>query len=207
VTWTRGEYVPKQKRAEEKKSRILDAALALFSEKGFHGTNTKEIAAAASVATGTFYRYFKDKKAVFMAVWVRMETKMRERIFGFGRRLAGEGRDPVELLETFIGYSIEAHRAHRGFHREVLMLQLLDRDAAAYNRERERRVMAELESFLEGLRGMLRVTDLEAAAELVYLAVEETAHRAIIHESGAGEDRLVASLTDMLARFLLSVPP
>ncbi len=203
MTRARGEYEPKQKRGREKKDRILDRALDLFSEKGYHGTNTKEIAAAAGVATGTLYRYFRDKKAVFMAVWVRLETEMRERIFGFGRRLAGEGGDPAALLETFIGFSMEAHRAHRGFHREVLVLQLLDPEAAAFNREREQRILDELKDFLQGLHGMFRVGDLEAAAELVYLAVEETAHRAVIHESGVGEERLVAELTDMLARYLL----
>lgn len=207
MTRAGGEYEPKQERAREKKERILDAALELFSKKGYHATNTKEIAAAAGVATGTLYRYFRDKKAVFMAVWVRVETGMRERIFGFGRRLAGEGRDPVALLETFIGFSIEAHRAHRGFHREVLVLQLLDPDAAAFNREREQRILDELKAFLHGLRGLFRVSDLEAAAELVYLAVEETADRAVIHDASVGEERLVAELTDMLARYLLPVPP
>lgn len=203
MTRPEGEYEPKQRRAGETKARILDAALELFSDKGFHGTNTKEIAAAAGVATGTLYRYFRDKKAVFMGVWVRMETGMRERIFGFGRRLAGERPKPRRLLETFVRYAMEAHHAHRGFHREVMALQLLDPDVAAFNREREQRILEELRVFFEGLRGLLRVRDLEAATELVYLTVEETANRAVIHESDAGEERLVAALTDMLSCYLL----
>ncbi|MFO7783704.1 MAG: TetR/AcrR family transcriptional regulator [Thermodesulfobacteriota bacterium] len=207
MTWNKGEYEPKQKRAEEKKARILDAALDLFSEKGFHGTNTKEIAASAGVATGTVYRYFRDKKALFMGVWVRMETSMRQRIFGFGRRLAEESMEPAELLEAFARYAMEAHRAHRGFHREIMALQLLDPDMAEFNRQREQRVLNELRDFLEGLHGIFRTGDLEAAAELVYLAVEETAHRAVIHESGVGEERLVAALTDMLSCYLLPKTP
>lgn len=207
MTWTPGEYRPKQKRAEEKKERILDAALGLFSKKGFHGTNTKEIAAAAEVATGTLYRYFRDKKAVFMGVWVRMESGMRERIFGFGRRLAAEGPAPKDLLEAFVRQAMEAHHTHRGFHREVMALQLLDPDVAAFNRDREQRILHELRVFLQELRGFFRVHDLEAATELVYLTVEETAHRAVIQESDVGEERLVAALIDMLSCYLLPPAP
>ena len=49
------------------------------------------------------------------------------------------------------------------------MLQLLDPEAAAFNRERERRIIAELKDFLQGLHGMFRVGDLEAAAELTHM--------------------------------------
>jgi AcrR family transcriptional regulator len=51
-------------RVLDKRQAILDAALGLFAEQGFHGTSVPEIARAAGVAAGTIYRYFESKDAV-----------------------------------------------------------------------------------------------------------------------------------------------
>ena len=50
----------------EKKQRIIDAGLKLFSEKGYYNTNTAEIAKAAKVSTGIVYQYFNDKKDILI---------------------------------------------------------------------------------------------------------------------------------------------
>lgn len=57
---------PQQKRAIEKKARIIQAAFKVFGSKGYHKTDTTDIAREAELATGTVYAYFKDKKAVFL---------------------------------------------------------------------------------------------------------------------------------------------
>lgn len=54
--------------ARMRKQQILDAALAVFSEKGFAMATTAEIAQAAGVAEGTIYNYFKSKRELFIAV-------------------------------------------------------------------------------------------------------------------------------------------
>lgn len=46
----------------DKAARIRDAALALFAEKGFEGTTTREVAERAGVATGTLFLYVKTKE-------------------------------------------------------------------------------------------------------------------------------------------------
>ncbi len=48
----------------EKEQRILEAAIAVFSEKGFSAATTSEIAKNAGVAEGTIFRYFKTKKDI-----------------------------------------------------------------------------------------------------------------------------------------------
>lgn len=53
-----------KKVVEDKRQAILDAALSLFAEQGFHGTSVPEIAQKAGVAAGTIYRYFDGKEAV-----------------------------------------------------------------------------------------------------------------------------------------------
>jgi TetR/AcrR family transcriptional regulator, repressor of fatR-cypB operon len=49
---------------DDKRRRILDAALRTFAARGYHGTSVPEVAAAADVGVGTLYRYFEDKNAL-----------------------------------------------------------------------------------------------------------------------------------------------
>lgn len=202
MTWKDGEYQPKQKRGDEKKRRILDAALELFGAQGFHGTTAKAIAARAGVATGSFYRYFRDKKAAFMAVCLRMEEEFGGRVFEFGRNMRQDGRSEREILTSLISFSVLAHQQHKGFHREVLAMRIMDPDVAAWAREREGRLLAALTEFLRPMASEYRVEDLEAAAELIYYFIEEVAHRAVLFEAPVGAERLVRALQDMTLRYL-----
>ena len=202
MSWHNGEYRPKQKRADEKKSHILDAALALFASRGYHGTTAKAIAAHAGVATGSFYRYFRDKKAAFMAVCHRMEAQLGGRIFEFGWQMRREGRSEREILTAIISHAVTSHNRDSAFHREVLAMQMNDPDVAAWTRERETRVLAALSDFLGPMRDTYRIRDLEAAVELVYYAIEEVSHRAVLFDAPVGRDRLVRALQEMLVRYL-----
>jgi AcrR family transcriptional regulator len=58
-------------RGDATRKRLLDAAAAVFSECGYAGATTKEIARAAGVAEGTIYRHFADKRELFRAVFLR----------------------------------------------------------------------------------------------------------------------------------------
>jgi AcrR family transcriptional regulator len=61
-------YERKKSIAEMRRQQILDAALPIFSRKGFAATTTSEIAKAAGVAEGTIYNYFPTKRELFIAV-------------------------------------------------------------------------------------------------------------------------------------------
>ena len=204
MTWKDGEYEPKQKRADEKKRLILDAALELFGERGYHGTNAKEIARRAGVATGSFYRYFRDKKAVLLAVCARMEESMTREVFGLGEGLRTQGADERRVLETVVAFAVEAHRRHRRFHKEVVALEYTDSDIAEVGRRREAMVTGQLAAFLDPMRASLRVEDFDAAVALAYHTLETVAHQAVVRESPLGEERMVAACVDMLCRYLLA---
>ena len=51
----------------EKYQRILDAAVAVFAERGFHSSRVSDVATRADVADGTIYLYFKNKEEILMA--------------------------------------------------------------------------------------------------------------------------------------------
>jgi len=62
----------RQERKEEttrlRRQQILDAAMDVFSRKGFHLAPTAEIAREAGIAEGTIYNYFPSKRELFIAV-------------------------------------------------------------------------------------------------------------------------------------------
>ncbi|HET9742561.1 MAG TPA: TetR/AcrR family transcriptional regulator [Terriglobales bacterium] len=73
-----------QDRIEENQRRIEDAALALFTRQGFHGTNIREIAQKAEVSTGAIYTYYPTKEALFVSLVGHYEERMkklRDRLF------------------------------------------------------------------------------------------------------------------------------
>jgi AcrR family transcriptional regulator len=202
MTWDKGEYFPRQKRAREKKGRLIKAALEEFSRRGYNRTSAKRIAAGAQVATGTFYRYFRDKKAVFMAVCRSVETEIGVIIFERGQEMRKRGVLETEILKSLIKTSVDAHHANKKFHREVMAMQLQDQEVASWVRERESRTLNSLKDFLEPMREHYRPRDLETAAELILHTVEETAHRAVLFDSASGEDELVRELSDMIVRYM-----
>jgi TetR/AcrR family transcriptional regulator len=54
--------------ASDRRRQLLETALDLFSRKGFEGTTTKEIAAAAGVTEAIIFRHFPNKQALYTAV-------------------------------------------------------------------------------------------------------------------------------------------
>ncbi len=59
---------PRRRRKDARPSEIADAALALFSERGFAATRLEDVAARAGVSKGTLYLYFPTKEDLFRAV-------------------------------------------------------------------------------------------------------------------------------------------
>ena len=66
----------------EKEQKILDTALPLFVEKGFHGTSTAEIAKTAGVATGTLFHYFKTKEELIDRLYIYTKESILEAVQG-----------------------------------------------------------------------------------------------------------------------------
>ena len=57
-----------RRRKDTRPAELLDAALAVFAEKGFAAARMEDIAARAGAAKGTLYLYFPSKEAVFEAL-------------------------------------------------------------------------------------------------------------------------------------------
>ncbi|HEX8574945.1 MAG TPA: TetR/AcrR family transcriptional regulator [Flavobacterium sp.] len=59
-----------------KKEKIIETALKLFVDNGFHGTATSKIAHEAGVANGTLFNYFKTKDELVIAIYVAVKEDM-----------------------------------------------------------------------------------------------------------------------------------
>ena len=83
-----------------KQLSILQAAIDIFSEKGFSAAATSEIAQKAGVAEGTIFRYYKTKKDLLLAIVVPTMSRM---IAPFVmRNFSGVLDVPFESFEAFL---------------------------------------------------------------------------------------------------------
>lgn len=58
-----------RKKKDAKRSAMMQAAVRVFAEKGYHAATVRDVVAAADVAVGTFYFYFPDKETLFVYLY------------------------------------------------------------------------------------------------------------------------------------------
>src|SRR5476651_832739 len=83
-------------RSERSRTQILDAALRLFSSRGYRATNMRDIAEAAGVSTGNVYHQFPDKETIFKTLLDDYGRLVAEPDFPYQRALAA-GAFPNDL--------------------------------------------------------------------------------------------------------------
>ena len=85
---------PKTNRGEATLEKLIDAAAAVFYEKGFHGGSISDITRRAGVGNGTFYIYFDSKLSVYRYLLVeygkRIRAKSNQAISGCTTRKEAE---------------------------------------------------------------------------------------------------------------------
>ena len=145
------------------RQEVLDVALCLFSEKGYHNVSMHEIAKEAEFAIGTLYKFFRNKedlyKALILQLSDRLHGALREVIEGDGQeieKLRAYVRVKGELFRNNVAairlYLTEARgagfKAMAGLEREIrerrgnTLLSLASIFERGMNRKRFRRVAA-----------------------------------------------------------------
>lgn len=67
-------------RAAATRSHLVAVGRELFAERGFAGTATEDIVAAAGVTRGALYHHFRDKQDLFRAVFAAVEEEINQRV-------------------------------------------------------------------------------------------------------------------------------
>lgn len=92
----------RQRRKDARPAELIDAALALFVEKGFANTRAEEVAARAGVSKGTLYLYYASKEELLKAVIRDRLSAEIEAGVALAERY--EGPTPDLLREVFIDW-------------------------------------------------------------------------------------------------------
>jgi AcrR family transcriptional regulator len=77
----------RERKKQRTREQIIEAAMGLFAERGYHATTIADIAAAAEVAPRTFFSYFPSKEAV---VFHNVDRDMDALAVALRDRLPGE---------------------------------------------------------------------------------------------------------------------
>jgi AcrR family transcriptional regulator len=99
----------KESPQQTRKAALLQAAIAVFSERGYQGATIDEIARRAGIAKGTTYLYYADKADLFYAVF---EMWANDAIAGSGAALAAASNAGERLLALALG-AVDYMEAHR----------------------------------------------------------------------------------------------
>jgi AcrR family transcriptional regulator len=173
------------------RDRLVRAAAAEFNERGFAGTDSNRIARRAGFAPQTFYRWFKDKTAIFIAVyesWERSERATLEHLIA--------QRAPAErLVEAALGH----HREFRVFRRALRALAIEDPAVRAARAESRRRQIAQIKRWA----GRADLDDGDVAAAL--LQSERLADALVegeIADLGLSEDGARRALASIIRRLI-----
>src|ERR1700722_8743960 len=104
------------------RARLVEAAADVFNRSGFNGTDSNRIAAEAGYSTGVFYKHFKDKREIFLAVyegWVSSEWQAVA-------AAVDQGGTPEEMARRLVMLAIEFHTRWIGFRASLHQLILTD---------------------------------------------------------------------------------
>ncbi|MEW6079616.1 MAG: TetR/AcrR family transcriptional regulator [Thermodesulfobacteriota bacterium] len=196
--------VPKQVRGIETRNRIIRSGLSLFSEKGLHGTSSREIAAHAGVAIGSFYIYFKDKRALFIEILQKHRINMMEILDNFSIEVSGVN-DRSVLMRKLIEAIWQAHNSIRDFDKIADMLRNQDKEINGILEKQETKVLNQVISLLELNSDQLRKKDVALSAMMVTMIIREFMHTAPPSEHREENNRIVNELVDMISLYLFKI--
>ncbi len=136
----------------DSRGRLQEAALALFSERGFDQTTAAQIAARAGVTERTFFRHFADKREVLFGG----SALLQDRIVG-GVAGAPEGAGPLDAVAG----GLDAAAQFLGESRRDLTRQR--QEVIAANPELRERELAKLADYAAAVAATLRERGLSDA--------------------------------------------
>jgi len=103
----------------KKKEWIIEAAIRVFAEKGFHPAGMREIAEQAKVAIGTIYHYFKSKEDILVNIF-REEIEQRRR---FLEELRASGLSIREQFQRILAMHFDRIKENK----RLVILILMER--------------------------------------------------------------------------------
>lgn len=96
--------------AAARRQQLLDVALELFAERGFHATSMDDVAEAAGVTKPVLYQHFENKRALYVELLEDVGARILGEITAVTAD-AGSGREQVELGFAAYFHFVASNRA------------------------------------------------------------------------------------------------
>jgi AcrR family transcriptional regulator len=127
----------------------LDAAITVFTERGYHGTSITDLKAAMGLTAGSIYKAFKDKKAIFLAAFDRYK-QVRAALLAEQLAGASTGREQVRAILQFYAEAACGETGRRGCLAigAAVELALFDADVAERVARSHAVTLAQIEGFI-----------------------------------------------------------
>ncbi|MBC2735515.1 MAG: TetR/AcrR family transcriptional regulator [Desulfobacteraceae bacterium] len=94
--------VKNQDLVQRRRHQIVDAAVELFIQNGFHKTTTRQIAKAAGVSIGSLYEYVASKEDVLYLVCDAIHAEMQRGMAEAMQRVADQGNPLAEVVRAYL---------------------------------------------------------------------------------------------------------
>ncbi|HET9803546.1 MAG TPA: TetR/AcrR family transcriptional regulator [Candidatus Acidoferrum sp.] len=127
----------------ETRQRLVAAAALLFNRHGYHGTDSNQIAHQAGYATGVFYKHFRNKREMFLAVYENWSVSEWQEV----ARVMAAGGSNRQIARRLVAISMEFHNRWRGMLASLRELVFSDPVVRKFHRRQRRKQldrMAEL---------------------------------------------------------------
>jgi AcrR family transcriptional regulator len=118
LRWVRA---PQQVRSQETLDRILDAAEALVTEKGFEDATVAEIARRAGSSVGAFYARFRDKTGLLYALYDRYLEQAMATADAALDPARWQGTAIPDLVRAVVRFLVEIYREREGLIRAFVV--------------------------------------------------------------------------------------
>ncbi|MEH7094706.1 TetR/AcrR family transcriptional regulator [Neobacillus vireti] len=170
------------KKSKPKYMQIIDAAVIVIAENGYHQAQVSKIAKQAGVADGTIYLYFKNKEDILISLF---EEKMGEFVEKIEEKIAGKVTAEEKLLmmiETHFQLLFEDHHM-------AIVTQLELRQS---NKELRLRINAVLRGYLQVIDKIILEgketgefssdLDVRLARQMIFGTIDETVTSWVMNE-------------------------
>jgi len=195
----------KQERAKGTHDAILQAAAKVFPRKGFEKTQTPDIARAAGISTGAVYRYFRNKREIYLEM---LEGHLDAARAEVATRLAPArfiGTDPRAAIPQILDVLFDQVKKNPALARVYLAMSLTDPDVQRLRARSEAEDRAVVASLLEVGIPRERVPDPAAAALVLQQAVVGAAIDCALGSRTVDERSAKAALESAISRYLFAV--
>ena len=161
-----------QARSQQRYQRILNAALQVFSRRGYRDASVDEIADAAGTSKGGVYFHFPNKEAIFLHLLDRTATRLLEKI----ETAIASQDDPLAKADTALLTVLRTFASHRALAR-LFMVEALGAGREFHRRMAEvrARFAAVLTRHLDAaiVEGLIAPIDTEIAGRAWFGALNE----------------------------------